>query len=431
MIKFLKVTLNNNFWLTGTLTYCTAFIAMILIPVYYWFLPPLMILWGLVWIFEIRKRTCFIEQIPPSHKGLYILLFCFYLWQIVGMLYTDNQHEGWRNISLRFSLFFFPLILINPGEFIRRRIMTLVQVFAISAFLYVLFCFGYALFRSLDFQNGILTFNPYMPDYDWVNYFYGFQLAIFQHPSYLSMYIILALFIALESLFEKSGKRKIKIFWFAVSIILLISIYFLSSRAAILTTIITLPAYFLYRFRMYGINRRVGISVLVTFLISIPVLLTNPRVNFYLKGESKKEWVDRALHESRIVMWTSAFNIVRNNIIFGVGTGDTQDELNKEYLKSSLRSEVKGKNFNAHNQFIEVMVENGLIGLMLLVSVFIMIFYISLSKKNILYFIFAIIVIVSFMFETMLNRLAGITFFAIFSFLLLHSGSGIKKSSEL
>lgn len=393
---------------------------MIIIPVYHWFLPPFMILWGVFWLFEIRTRTKDIQHIAPHNKLLFILFILFFAWQIIGMLYSDNPKEGWRNITIRLSLFLFPLVLISPGDMIRRKVTTLLRLFALSTFFYLIICFGYALYRSINFQNGILTFNPHLPVYTWLNYFYASELAIFQHPSYLSMYALLSVFIAFESFFDRLVSKNQRIFWLLVSIILLVSIYLLSSRAGILATIITVPLYFSYKYRIMDVNRKVGLFVLLSIFILVPILISNPRLNYYFKGESKKEWSNKMLKESRIIIWKAAFNIIRHNVVFGVGTGDIQDELNKEYKRIGDTDLALDKNLNAHNQFIEVLLANGLIGLILFFSLFGMMLYISISERNLIYMMFILIVLFSFLFESMLNRLAGVSFFALFSFLLVH-----------
>ncbi|MEI6048927.1 MAG: O-antigen ligase family protein [Bacteroidota bacterium] len=396
-----------------------AFITMIIMPVYHWYLPPFMILWGVLWIFEIRTRTGDIQRVTIYNKLLFILFILFFAWQIAGMLYSDNPREGWRNIELHLSLLVFPLVLISPGDMIRQKITTLLRVFALSTFFYLIVCYGYALYRSLNVQDGILTFNPHLPVETWLNYFYASELAIFQHPSYLSMYILLSAYIAFESFFDGLASKNVRVFWLVVAIILLVSIYFLSSRAAILTTVITVPFYVFRKSKIIGENKYLGISVLIGILILLPILLTNPRVNIYLKWSSGKELSDMTLKEGRITIWNTVNNIMKQNIIFGVGTGDIQNELNKEYIKTGNSKLAKG-NYNAHNQYIEVMLENGLIGLTIFLSLLGMMVFIAIKERNLIYIMFFLIILFSFLFETMLNRLGGNTFFALFSFLLIH-----------
>jgi O-antigen ligase len=152
----------------------------------------------------------------------------------------------------------------------------------------------------------------------------------------------------------------------------------------------------------------------------MPVLRSNPRFSHYFNDESKEQLTGELLKESRLVIWKSSINIVRNNFVFGVGTGDIQDELNKEYQLEGVKVLAIANNLNTHNQFLEVLVENGFIGILLFLWLFGIMFYLSLKEANIIYLMFIMIAFISFFFETMLNRLAGVSFFPLFSFLLIY-----------
>jgi O-antigen ligase len=121
--------------------------------------------------------------------------------------------------------------------------------------------------------------------------------------------------------------------------------------------------------------------------------------------------------------------VVRKNLIFGVGTGDASDKLKEEFVS---RGYIDGyyNNLNAHNQFLEILVENGLIGLILFLSILAYMAYMAVNKQNILLGLFIITTIVFFIFETMLNRLAGVSFFGLFSFLLIYAKKN-KQTSEI
>ncbi len=415
----------------GAGTYVLAFLIMIIMPIYHWFLPPFLILWCIIYIFELRKRRSEVLNIKRHSKILFVLFFLFFFWQIIGILYSSNPRGGWRNIELHISLLIFPILLVSPWEMIRQRTVTLLRLFAFSTFLYLVICYGYAFYRSLNFQDGTFTFDPHLPTYAWLNYFYGLEFAIFQHTSYLSMFTLFSVFIALEAIFDSSITRGNRFFWILVSFILLVSIYFLSSRALLLAAIIMIPIYLFQKYKKRDQNKYLGFGVVGVLLVFLTISLTNPRVNNYHKWRSGKEVGEVNLvnlKDDRLIIWNSVNNILKQNLIFGVGTGDIQDELNKEYLKKG-NIRLAEANTNAHNQYMEVILENGLIGLILFLSLFGMMFYIAISEKNLLYLMFLLIVFLSFMFETMLNRLAGVSFFALFSFLLIHIRSELSEKT--
>lgn len=420
---FLSGKHNTELKSRGIITFYISAIMMVVLPVYHWYIPPFMILWGLLWLVELRLKIFYWVNIEKKHKLLFILFLLFYGWQIIGMIYSDNPKEGWRNIELRLSLLLFPLVLISPGSMIKSKLVSLLRLFSLATFAFILVCFGYALYRSLSLLNGIIVFNPHPPVDNWLNYFYGSEFAIFQHPSYLSMFLLFAIIIAFESMLDKAVRMIYRSYWLIISIILLLSIYLLSSRAEILAAIITIPVYFLFKFRGSGKKRLIILSAIVGLFILIPVLVSNPRFKYYMQIGKETELTAKMLNESRLSIWKVALKIIKENPVLGVGTGDIQDELNKEYSLSGSNDLNVSNNINAHNQFLEIILENGLIGLLLFISILLVMFSIAWSEQNILYLMFLLIVVFSFLFETMLNRLAGVSFFSLFSFLLLHINS--------
>ena len=172
-------SLKNHLVIIDTIGYCIAFITMIIIPVYHWYLPPLMILWFVLWFFKLRSLKKELQEIPFNYKILFVLFISFYLWQIIGLIYSDYPEAGWRNIVLRLSLLVFPLVLISPGNMIRQKVKTLLQVFASGTFFFMIFCYSLAVYRSINLTDGILIFNPHPPVEDWLNYFFGSSLPYF------------------------------------------------------------------------------------------------------------------------------------------------------------------------------------------------------------------------------------------------------------
>lgn len=221
---------------------CSCFI---MLPIHVQYMPPFMVLWGLSRILELNRTKINNDLLREYPFRLFALFIAFYLWQLVGLFYSVNKIPGLNNFLSRLSLFLFPFVLVIPGRRVLKNIELLLRIFAVSTAIFILCCFIYACFRSITFQNGSFLFNPHLPKEPWLSYFYGSYFSINQHPSYLSMYVIISLFIACESLFDKGLKAFKKIFWLAIGLVLLISIYFLSSRSGIICVIIFMPPYLL------------------------------------------------------------------------------------------------------------------------------------------------------------------------------------------
>jgi O-antigen ligase len=123
--------------------------------------------------------------------------------------------------------------------------------------------------------------------------------------------------------------------------------------------------------------------------------------------------------DGRIDIWISAIGVIKKNPLLGSGVGDSCDELKKEYKVRGF-SGYYYENLNAHNQFLEVGINSGLIGLLIFITTIGLLAYQSISKANYILGLFLLSMIIFFMFESVLNRLTGVAFFSLFSFLLLH-----------
>jgi O-antigen ligase len=409
----------NNLLKRGYPSFLFALLTVIVLPIHVQYLPPLMILWGIFWILENYFRFNMIWDTKKSYRALFILFISYYIWQAAGLIYISDIKMGLSNLFGRLSVVLFPLLLIFPGEIVKSRVKTLIRVFAVCTSLFMLFCFSYALYQSVNLNNGLWTFNPHPSDFPWLSYFYSSKLTISQHPSYIAMYVLLSVFICFESWFDYSLRIQYKIWWLILGSLLLISQYFLSSRAGILISLILVPLYFIIKFRELAKKRFAWLWIILVIIVLLPFIIKNQRVDYLYGRLSHKQIGYERGKDPRFIIWKSALEIAKKNVFFGVGIGDVRTELSIEYERIGEETLAKER-FNAHNQFLEVLIENGTIGFSLFIFIFSWMSYIAFSDKNLLYGLFIMMMFMFFMFETVLYRLAGVSFFSLFSFLLIY-----------
>ena len=420
----LNKILPENLIKRGYFTFIFALLSLVILPIHVQYLPPFMIMWCLSWIIEnflLRNEKW---NLKTPHKVLFLLFISYYIWQAVGLIYTSDTKQGLLNLFGRLSLVLFPMVLIFPGEMIKDKINMLARVFAGSTFIYMLICFTNSLFRSINLNDR--AFNPHPVEYPWLNYFYSADLTISQHPSYVAMYVLLSVFICYESWFRSSLKTKHRIFWLISGTILLLSQYFISSRAGIFISLVLVPLYFLIKIKNSKYFRLLGILIITVVICLLPVIIKNQRVDYLFGGVFNKKVSYERKQDPRFQIWESALNVSKQNLLLGVGIGDVRHELSHEYERIG-EDQMAKERFNAHNQFIEVLLENGIVGAIIFLSIFLCMGYIAYIDKNLLYGFFILMIILFFMFETILYRLAGVSFFSLFSFLFLYLNQ--KESS--
>jgi O-antigen ligase len=91
---------------------------------------------------------------------------------------------------------------------------------------------------------------------------------------------------------------------------------------------------------------------------------------------------------------------------------------------------IADENYNPHNQYLQVAVEIGILGLMLFLVLLGMIFSYAIKWKNSLLFLICGNLAFNCIFESMLQRQSGIVFYT-FLILLLTSGILTSKSQSI
>jgi len=130
----------------------------------------------------------------------------------------------------------------------------------------------------------------------------------------------------------------------------------------------------------------------------------------------------------RLYFWKAATVIINDHVLFGVGTGDVQAELNDTYVKthSPLSKDWYKR---PHNQFITITVALGILGLLIFIFSFL---YPVINLKehlHVLFWPYFLILLVSFILEDTLETQAGLSFYAFF-FALFISQAYFKKQQN-
>ncbi|MCW8896895.1 MAG: O-antigen ligase family protein [Flavobacteriales bacterium] len=119
----------------------------------------------------------------------------------------------------------------------------------------------------------------------------------------------------------------------------------------------------------------------------------------------------------RWVYWKTAFNIIQDNMLIGVGTGDVQDAFNEEHQQQNIISEKYWR--RAHNQYITYFVTFGILGGLYFLFFLLYPIFALKQYQDYIYLCFISISMLSMLTEDTLETQVGITFFAYFNTLLI------------
>ena len=397
-------------------------------PFYMRFLPYLIAASLLSWM--LQKDI--IQRVKKSFSSKYFTAFIlFYGLHLIGLIYTKNINTGLFKLQVKLSLIIFPLIIFSSGDYLVKRRDNILQSFVYGNLVASIMCLVLAFYHSFH-NGGDELFNtavwPSAKDWSFVrqvlagySYFSYTWLSTFIHVSYFSTYILLGLFYIYSKLINHwaelvSLRRVLYIF---IAVFFLLMILLLQSRAAI----IALSGLILYEV-LYQVLRpgRTGLKIVIAviFIVLISGVIYNSGRFATLKNGAQEMSFNQLKKDNlRLLMWEKSMDIIKDNFLFGVGTGDVKDAILNAYDQKTKEA-TKGEFYNSHNEFLETTVRLGIIGGGVLLTILLMPFFNKSNyRDNRLLIAFLIIIILNFLFESMLDRLNGVSFFSFFYCLLI------------
>ncbi|HRX69253.1 MAG TPA: O-antigen ligase family protein [Tenuifilaceae bacterium] len=346
-----------------------------------------------------------------------ILLASFWVLHAVGIFYTQNANYGFLDLQQKLSFLVFPLIFISSGSRIAEFKKWYLWVFVAGCIVSGLYLLGNAFYLSSTIVVGRFTFNPIPPDAYWENFFRYNRFSVSHHPSYIAMYFAFSISVIFSHLKTNNNGRSI-IFGSVGIVFMYVLIILLSSRAGILVgTLAIVSGLFWLFFRRF----KVAIAVVsVAFLIAASFIFIHYNSRFAVINQNIESIVDNdsetkpSSRDMRLEIWRTIPSAIGNNWLFGVGSGDTKEELKKAYKRFGMDKAVE-EEFNAHNQYLQTLLALGVPGLLLLLVILVYPVYGYVKqRKDFLPVLFLGIVALNLLFESMLVRIAGVMFFAVF-----------------
>ena len=120
----------------------------------------------------------------------------------------------------------------------------------------------------------------------------------------------------------------------------------------------------------------------------------------------------------RIEYWKTSLGIIKDNLLFGVGTGDLNIAFEQQYIKMNSPLSKQWQ-LRSHNQFFSIMIGFGLFGLIWFLITLFYPFKNKWVRKDYYYLVFFIIFLISMLTEDTLESQAGLTFYIYFTCLFL------------
>ncbi|MEO0896559.1 MAG: O-antigen ligase family protein [Bacteroidota bacterium] len=122
----------------------------------------------------------------------------------------------------------------------------------------------------------------------------------------------------------------------------------------------------------------------------------------------------------RLITWNTSFEVWRQHPWMGVGKGDLKVEMGKVYEEKGYADRSSHLFSDPHNQYLMVAASFGIMGLLIFGCLFVREFFIW-RRDQVIFLLFISLILIGMIFESILNRQVGMTFFIIFSMLIPRS----------
>ena len=329
-----------------------------------------------------------IQNLKGNKLNLFIISIPFLL-AVLGLIYTDNLAYGIRKIQMLLPFILYPLVLFSmkPNPFTQR-------------FVFYCFSFGTLLASLMGIGKAFYYRLNHLGDYF---YYARFAELVDKHTTYFSLFIVLSFLFLLNEVLN----RKLKVYYFfPVAIFWLLTLYVVSARISIVA--LAIGSLFLLLLNLK--TRLKWILVLLPFLGIGIFSLPNFQKRFELNQTEIGQLSDK---EFRTLHWKSVIETIQHSpILIGSGTGSDRDFLYDTYRNYHLTSAYELE-YNAHNQYLEIVLDYGLIGLLLFLFMLAFFSYSFLRNKDYFELMAIGVFIIYFCTESVFQRYDGAVTFSL------------------
>jgi O-antigen ligase len=347
-----------------------------------------------------------------------------YLLMAVSMIYTANFRSGMWELEKTAGLLVFPVMLASAKPFDKQQVYFIVKSFVFSNICFGIICLVYAAYVYRDSGTNIFFHHELV------------KPLFNSHATYYSLYVLFSLVAVLFFYNEQSNPTvTIKIATAAIVFFFSVLIYLLSVRSMILlysVAVVITIGYYIIKTK----NLKVGTALLVAFGIFVWLIVKNNPVlvsrlleiaqnHEYEMSENTMEGYNG--FTTRLAQWESSLAIIKRHPVIGVAPGDVQDELQVMYKQNYLKYCYENK-WNAHNEYIQMTLGLGVIGLFIFVNALFITGRLAYQQRDVLSLAFIVVFVYCSITESTLCVQKGVIFYSFFqSLFVFHL---MRKPSE-
>ncbi len=353
---------------------------------------------------SIFSGTLFKNRAKLSHP-LAFFSIGLYLVYLIGLIYTGDMSDGLRDVETKMSLLLFPLIFFTGPSINSNQKERALLFFVLGCLLAILTGAGQLWYYTIYLKIYLSA---------------KFANLTGIHSSYLCMYFGLGVFFLGQQLLTEKGdelSRNRKIAYGSLILILILAILNLYAKMGTYVLIFLSTIFYLgYKFKKRDFVRGAMQTALALSLV-LGLIKIIPAANHTIFGLVNIPSITvekEAPPDVRLQIWKSSLMTIRQQWLFGHGTGDVHVELIKNYKHNQFKEGIKS-NFNPHNQYLQTTIAVGLLALFFLVGSFLIAIFFAWKEQHYFYLFFVLLFAMCCLTESMLEMEKGVLFYAFFN----------------
>lgn len=381
----------------------------------------------LLFIVAVVRERWLAPRAPIARPGLaspWPWMALLYVLTAAGLLWTTDLPTGLFELEVKASFLLFPLLLLvwpahrvfDPAPALRM----FMHVAVLSVLVWLLAAawrFGHEvpLYRASNLPPGA----------PWTNHFFESRFSLVLHPSYLAMYLTLAVVIWLHGPTE--GRRA----WW-LPLVAAIGVVLCNSKMGWLAFAVVVPVALLHGGVDARLRRRLagafmgGVLLFAALYAAFPTV--SGKITQAISATGPIDPLSTQSSQLRRMAWDAATDIIADRPATGAGTGDVTAELMVVYAAKGY-DHAHALRMNAHSQFLQTAATLGVPGLLaVLAMLFAPVFHAGWRRP--LPLLFLLLTWLHWSVESMGQVQAGVVFFAFIGWLLQPRSVDVPRSSR-
>ena len=353
----------------------------------------------------------------PRYR-VYQGFFLLFLLSAFSYFYSANKEDALSALSVRLPFLLFPLVFSsykltdNHFHFLLKLFVYLCAAVSLACLLYR----GYTyLYINQD-----------------ANYFYNEGLISItkKRVVFFGSYVSFSIFVCGYFILKGAVKRTEKLLLGGVAVFLFLILFLLAVRMVLLITLaVGMATLFikLMQQRRYALAGA-GVGLILLGFVALLQLFPQTKSRFQSIGNLEYSFTNQnkldhfnAANQAqnwngltlRLAKWRCAVDVIEQNPLLGVGVGDVKDEIVQAYQARGFIYAVQNR-FDPHNQFLEITMALGLVGLLLFFWLLAKSLKLFMKTRNWMALVFMVLLFFSSITESLLRTQEGVAFYIFF-----------------